>query len=212
MHAVDLGTVTCYILGDSRGRALVNAGNKADASRLWRYMARSGIDPAQIGLVVITSPSRDHVGGVGDVLASVEAPVILHRSALAALRENPLVSPEGATTFVPRLMEGEELDIGRYVPGVRLVSTPGPRPGSISVVFDGRAVVGDLIDPAHLGRSSAPVECSSILAGWRLLLDLGIVTAYPTRGNPVDAPELREAYERGMGRTGSSRGGPPEAP
>ncbi|SIQ09584.1 MBL fold metallo-hydrolase [Micromonospora avicenniae] len=116
--------------------------------RLPEELAAAGIDPADVGTVVLTHLHTDHVGWAGPLFPNADH--VIQRAEVDALElfhpELParLLTPLRATGRL-RVVDGET----SLTPGVRLLHTPGHTPGHQSVLIeaddDRLLVTGDLL-------------------------------------------------------------------
>jgi glyoxylase-like metal-dependent hydrolase (beta-lactamase superfamily II) len=153
----------CYAIRWDDGRTvLVDAGiGPADApaatwapvpGRLPEQLARAGIEPDEVDLVVLTHLHTDHVGwaATGRRPYFRNARYALQRAELESAQH---IAPATFDGIVTPLHESGQLDLldGDRVlaPGLRAVATPGHTPGHQCVVLDGGgrtlALTGDLV-------------------------------------------------------------------
>jgi len=140
---------------DARACAIVDPGE--EAGLILHKLAASGATPVAIWL---THAHLDHVLGVARVAAETGAPVFLHpadrplydhvpeQAEAFGLRGDPQPAPDRA--FAP----GEELRVGELTFVVR--HTPGHSPGSVCLVGEGAAFVGDVLFQGSIGRTDLP--------------------------------------------------------
>ena len=147
----------CYLVIDETARqcAIVDPGE--DTGLILHQLEQAAVSPLAIWL---THAHLDHVLGVSQVRAATGAPVFLHPS------DRPLYDrvPDQATAFGLRadllappdrsFAHGQELRVGGLSFTVR--HTPGHSPGSISVVGEGVAFVGDVLFQGSIGRTDLP--------------------------------------------------------
>lgn len=115
--------------------------------------AESGVDPAEVGVVVLSHLHADHAGGswAGEGPRFPNARVVLHETDLAFFSDEH--EPYVAVPEMERLGELGMLDLDpsdrEVAPGLRVVHTPGHTPGHRSIVLeasDERIVItGDLL-------------------------------------------------------------------
>ena len=160
-----LGVVVNAFLVRDEGAVLVDAGLAGREARLLRALARAGVAPRDVALVVVTHAHADHVGGAEALRRATGAPVLLgaadaghardprtltYRATGAAGRlAAPLVRGwsrlRPGRPFEADLLADAPMDLARFGVRGRVEPTPGHTPGSLSVVTaGGDAIVGDL--------------------------------------------------------------------
>ena len=110
--------------------------------------------------IVNTHGHGDHIGGNTELKEATGKPLIIGRHDAAMLTDpwkNMSAQFGMPVTSVPadRLLdEGDEVKIGDG--GLKVFHTPGHSPGSIILVDDGFAIVGDLLFAGSIGRTDFP--------------------------------------------------------
>lgn len=152
---------------------LVDAGSPGEADKITRAMARHGVEPSDLSLILLTHAHADHAGAAKELRERSGAPVALHPADNAMLRRGAMgrlkpVRPrhrlleryvnkpfDGLDADLP-LSDGQRLD--EFGLAARVVETPGHCAGSVSVVLDpteadqpSDAIVGDLLIGGFLG-------------------------------------------------------------
>ena len=117
----------------------------------------------QIQQIIITHGHADHIAGVSELKRITGAEVFIHAEDAGMLTDSaknfslyfstPITVPS-ADKF---LTGGESHHIGNLEFEIRHV--PGHSPGSICLVYDGFAIVGDTIFAGSIGRTDFP-KCS----------------------------------------------------
>lgn len=220
IHPLQLGVATSFLVVGEAGRCvLVDAGEPGKGRAFEKGMARLGIDPRRIELLVITHGHWDHVGSARAIHERTGAPVAMHvldRHSLELGRPGP--PPPGITSWgklLSRLLGPltrfvsfpamgvqiplglDELDLRPYGVAGRVIHTPGHSPGSVSVVLEtGEALVGDMAmngPPMRIGPGLPSVAevPAQLVPSWRKLLALDIRTVYPAHGHPFPAEVMR---------------------
>lgn len=206
---VSLKYSNLYLLrGDSV--ALVDAGSPSDIEDLGSALAKVGLRPADVKVVVLTHGHGDHAGmalflqrsgakivvGRGDELqTSVGHNDEMTPQSLFARVLKPVVKlPYDA--FQPDVLVDDEADLAAYgLPGVRVKHMPGHTRGSL-VVFVGRreAIVGDMMlggiwggmfHGETAGDHYYQLDPDQNRCNVQALLDAGIETYHLGHGGPV---------------------------
>lgn len=169
-HKIRLGLCNAYLIEGSRGAVLVDAGPKHCEKFLFRYLARQGMAPTDIKLVVVTHAHFDHVGGLQTITEVCGCPVAIHPVEGDLVRCGRVVFPPGINWFGktasslgrafggrafggrlfqfpaadPDILVSEEMSLEDFGVSGKIVPTPGHTPGSLSVLLpDGAGFVGD---------------------------------------------------------------------
>jgi glyoxylase-like metal-dependent hydrolase (beta-lactamase superfamily II) len=211
-----LGMTAAYALKGDR-TVLIDAGNPGDEGKILDGLARAGVAPADVSLILITHGHVDHFGAAAALKAATGAPVAVHTADAGALRSgfNPPVTPRGRAgrwlkillgRFVPGggppvepdiLLDGETA-LDEYGASARVIPTPGHTPGSISVHLPGGPVViADLIFGGLLCRrrphppwvADDPDQNRDSV---RAVLDLGPTALLAAHGGPFDPAAVRK--------------------
>lgn len=157
---------------------VIDPGLRMQGPPLLLALAREGLAPEDVDLVVNTHGHDDHVQGNAYFPATR---VALHR----------LECPEADPSDRIWLLEGEE---GRVAPGLRYVRTPGHTPGSITLMVDTAegvvAVAGDTVGPLpgyfvnmRLPQGFAGRE--ELLRSWERIRAEGPVVVIPGHNPPI---------------------------
>ncbi len=216
---VPLGIVTAYLLR-ADGVVGIDAGPRGKAWQFANGLARGGVRPEDVRLIVLTHGHWDHVGSAAEVKALTGGKLAIHEADRACVEQSLVRLPPGITRwgrafiaierlFLPRItipatsvdviLGDEPLPLGEYgLPG-RILHTPGHSPGSVTVLLDsGDAFVGDLAMngfPLRRGPGLPIIaeDPEAVIRSWRHLLDAGARTIYPGHGKPFPADVMRRA-------------------
>ncbi len=218
IHAIKLGFEYCYLV-QGEGTILIDGGSPNQAHRFVKAMARLNIDPKSVGLILITHGHWDHIGTARDIKEITGARIAMHHREKQWLEKSMKVLPPGVTfwgrifkavmarfmplvripaTEVDVVLGDEESSLAEYgIPG-RVLYTPGHSAGSVSVLLEtGDAFVGDLAMngfPLRLtpGLPIFAEDLDKVRGSWKLLLDRGAKTVYPSHGKPFPAEVMRK--------------------
>ncbi|MEV6205802.1 MBL fold metallo-hydrolase [Kitasatospora sp. NPDC051914] len=203
--------INAYLLLGRRP-IVVDAGTPGSGRLIRDAVARHGVDPADIGLIVITHGHIDHFGSAAELHRLTGAPVAGHVDDLQPFRTGRVHEPYLPTGPMGRLMDRDprlhataepfEPDVlvrgetGLHDFGVdaRIMPTPGHTAGSISVLTDdGDLVAGDMVANSFMGlipgRPANPPfhdDPQRNLASLREMLALGPTRLHVGHGIPLD--------------------------
>lgn len=171
-----------FLIREDTGCVLVDAGNPGKADRILERLAKRGVAPDDIHLILLTHGHVDHFGSAAALREWTGAPVAIHALDADAVRQGihqpdslqstwrliallmrisalrALALSDRAPTFEPDIVFEGEFRLDEYSVAGRVIPTPGHTPGSVSVLLDsGEAIVGDMVvgDPLWLLRRLA---------------------------------------------------------
>ncbi len=220
IYGLPLGVGNTYILRD-RGTVVIDGGAPKKGKVFLKGLAKAGVKPDEVKLIIITHGHWDHIGSAADIKAITGAKILMHQEERKWLETPIKQMPPGVTRWgkiLVSLLAGlmipfvhikpakvdiaitdEGFNLKDYgIPG-RIVYTPGHTAGSISILLDsGEAFVGDLAMNAFPMRVSPglPVfaeDMPAVLASWKRLLDQGVTTIYPGHGRHFPAEIMKKA-------------------
>lgn len=207
--------VNTYLVRGERP-ILVDAGFPSDEAAIRAGLASQGIAPADLALIVITHGHGDHFGSAA-ALKAPDTPVAVHPLEAERLATGtsgrvevfsttgrvlsllPMAS-QSLTAVPPQVLLEDRQTLDDYGLPAQIIHTPGHTDGSISLLVDGIAIIGDLMagsllypdQPDYPFFIEDPADQSQILTSVRRLLDAGGQTFYPGHGLPFS----RSAAER----------------
>ncbi len=208
--------VNAYLLLGRRP-VLVDAGTPGSARTIRDHIARHGVDPADLALIVITHGHIDHFGSAAELHRFTGAPVAGHVADLGPYRtggaRKPYLptGPMGrvmdrnkklhvqAEPFEPDVLIKGETGLSDFGIEARIMPTPGHTAGSVSVLTDdGDLVAGDLVANSFMGLipgkpANPPFhdDPRSNLASLRAMLDLNPTALHVGHGTPLDPDRVR---------------------
>lgn len=140
---VNLGFVSAYILSRGGEAAIVDTGVAGSSEAIEASLSSIGLDWSAVGHVILTHHHGDHIGSAAEILGLAPDAV-----AYAGAEDIPSITVPRAVTPVA---DGDD------VFGLRIITTPGHTPGSISVLdpAGGFLVAGDALRTAE-GRPTLP--------------------------------------------------------
>jgi hydroxyacylglutathione hydrolase len=203
---------TCYIIQD-RGTIMFDGAWNKSTAPFKELLAKHGIDPLEIRLIVLSHGDFDHVGGTKNLKELTGAEIAIHENDRRHLEEAIFHWPEGTSAW-GRISRASMLPlvrrIGKFPPvkadlvlgdndqsleefGIsgKIIYTPGHTYGSVSVLLDsGEAFVGCLVHnrlPFVL-RPRLPIyamDMPLLKESLRKVIGMGAKILYPGHGKPV---------------------------
>lgn len=155
-----------YLIVESDGLTLIDAGLPWSANKILKYIITLGYAPTDLRRIVITHADGDHVGGLAALKAASGARAYasaIEAEAIAAGRQSRQIKPHGlqrwlfaalAPVFKVRPVTVDEVLTGDEIlpvlGGLRVLETPGHTPGHISlfapsagILFAGDSMVSE---------------------------------------------------------------------
>jgi len=207
-----------YLVRDT-GAVLVDTGMPGDAPRLRELLAKEGLAPEDLSLILHTHAHWDHCGSTRRLKEWTDAPIAVHRADAAMMcgGHNGELKPMGwagrfLKPFLDRAYPGvqadilleDECDLSPFGIPARILATPGHTAGSISLLTaEGDAIVGDLIMGGYWGGtllSSRPTyhyfaeDAALLRASIAQLLEHAPVRILPGHGGPLDPDKVAQRF------------------
>ena len=217
---ISVGPVSNFYAVEENGKTmLVDTGCFLNQPGWTLKAVLSGIDLANVSLIVLTHGHFDHAGGIHHAKVLTGAPIMAHPGCETFLKTGkftpyrprnelgqkfydnvaapaPIDAPEPVDIDIPVT---EETDLHPYGFSAKVIMTPGHTLDSISVVFDsGETFVGDtVLDPFEEGICSMAVlslDDELLKESGKKLLDAGLTSAYSGHGGPFTREQVEQAY------------------
>lgn len=151
---------------------LVDAGFPGDADAIMRAIARAGLTPRDLTLLVHTHGHIDHAGATAVLQQRLGVPTMIHQADAPNLvtGTNGIVTPRNLEArmvaamlvrpfdpVTPDIVLSAETSLHAYGVDGQIIFTPGHTKGSISLLFgNGEAIVGDVMMGGWLGGALRP--------------------------------------------------------
>ncbi len=167
----------CYLLLGEKP-VLVDTGAPGDLKRILAALQANGVEPKQLGLILLTHGHSDHAGCAAELKRRSGALIALHTGDVRLVRagENGVLAAQDTMgrivrPFVDEQFEAFEPDL-QFRDGFslephgikgRVLATPGHTLGSASVVLaSGEAIIGDVLRGSMLwpNRASPHFFCN----------------------------------------------------
>jgi len=214
---LQLGFVKAFLVRGAGKHVLVDSGTAGSSAKILAKLERGGVNPKDVGLIVVTHVHPDHTGSLAEVVQATGAKVAVHR--LEAERVRTGVSPPAAQNRLsriffrpsekpsasgvePDILIDDELDLKPYGVAGKVIWTPGYTRGSVSVVLEsGEAIVGDLVLPRYMSFGPPAIAFWAVnredsVASIRKVLDLNPSIILTSHGGPYRPEALDKLRER----------------
>jgi hydroxyacylglutathione hydrolase len=201
--------VNVYLISVSGSITLIDTGVAGSENAIFEHICRNGMDPGNIGTIVLTHAHPDHVGSAKTIRERTGCTIAAHADDLGWIedtgrqaRERPVpgfsVLVAGAVTVDWVLKEGDviELDEGR---SLTVIHTPGHSPGSIALLLKPEMVLfsGDAVPvPGDLPIYDDPVKVIASIS--RLKAIERIMMLYSSWDDPRESRAAYRAMEDGI--------------
>lgn len=214
---IRLGSVYAFLLTGGTA-ALVDTGNPGSDEKILQMMARLGLHPHDLKLIVLTHGHSDHFGSSAALREKTGAQVAIHARDAGALRtgENPAFAPtntpgrlfglflsktvRGFAPFEPDIVFSGETPLSPYGIDGTILCTPGHTEGSVSVLLGGGdMLVGDAVMGGMLGKGKPrfPMYAENVQSAKESIariLEISPTRVYTGHGGPFSTTELRARF------------------
>lgn len=172
IHRINLMIANVYVIQQSRRVVLVDTGAPNSGKRIESALARLGIRPSEVALILLTHAHSDHAGSAAELRQRWGVPLAVHAGDRAMLERGtngdfvpmdlearlsrPFVDVP-FTGITPDIVLDAGQDLSAYGLEAQLLHTGGHSAGSISLIFeDGSAIVGDILRGGIMGGTFLP--------------------------------------------------------
>ncbi|MBM3130229.1 MAG: MBL fold metallo-hydrolase [Chloroflexi bacterium] len=215
IHTLFTGVANTFIVENSRGVMLVDAGMPRQARRIVNAIRARGHTPSDVRLILVTHGHIDHAGSAVALKKLTGAPIALHRADARLVVTPNLKIPPGRTratetlgalmraagwampleTFAPDVALDDGQSLRDFGFAARAIHTPGHTAGSLSVLCDdGALFVGDaILNLVHVAFPLYWEDAPQARASALKIHALKPRVCYTAHGRAFDATEL-EAF------------------
>ena len=206
-HRIQVWSTNCYLLSGKK-IILIDGGAPGHVKDFMRGIARVGISPRDIDLVLLTHGHADHIGSLPQIQQLTGTKIAVHEANRDWVKSGqpplpPDVTAWGRTLiglatqlYQPKIhpcridyaIDDEGFSLAKYsIPG-QIIHTPGHSTGLICVLLDtGELFAGDLAMNAWFLRRTLglPVladDINLVVENWQKLIRMGAKRVYPDHG------------------------------
>ncbi len=146
----------CYLVIDHSSHKAVIVDPGGDPDRICELCSAHR---AEVTLILNTHGHGDHIGANGVLKARLGVPIGIHEADADCLPDplmnlsayfEPVTSPPADML----LTHGQEIEVGTSM--LKVLSTPGHSPGSVSFLSKGWVICGDVLFRGSIGRTDFP--------------------------------------------------------
>ncbi len=218
LHRISLVNVSAFLLFKPGEALLVDCGNQGSESKIIEEMARLGLQPESLKLLILTHAHYDHAGSARRLKELCGCKIMIHRSEASRLEAGYTPIPAGTRwkakviatvgrlfarrimrypSAVPDILVDESASLTEFgFPG-RIIHTSGHSLGSMVVLMeDGEMLAGDTLIGIPGKRIFPPFaeDLPGLLQSWKLLSELQVSTFHPAHGRSISFSKFNEEY------------------
>ncbi len=206
-YRIPIGICNSFLLRGER-TILIDGGAWGGFPSFQRQLKTLGVDPQEIGLILLTHGHWDHISCLADIQKLTGAKIAIHARDQFMVETGEPPFPNGVTTYgklmtwsarllihphlsplkVDTVIPDAGMSLREFgIPG-EVIYTPGHSMGHVSILLDsGDAFVGDMaMNDWYLRLSPGlPVlgdDIELVVESWKKILPLGIKRIYPAHG------------------------------
>lgn len=224
IQRIGLGNVSSYLIYRPGEAILVDCGNGGSEIRILEVIAKLGLDPGMLKLLVLTHSHFDHAGSAARLKELTGCKVMVHSLEAERLRKGYSPIPPGTRwkakvlvavgrVFMRRLMNfngaeadllvEESFDLSAFgFPG-RVIHAPGHTHGSMILLMEGGELIGgDTIFGLEKKQHFPPFaeDLPALVATWGKITKLPAKILYPAHGHSFPFESFLEEYDGAMKR------------
>lgn len=214
IHTIDLGWVNCYLIKDEGDYILIDTGMKRHSKKILSFLETNSISPEKIGLIIITHCHADHVGSLQKLKEKTHAQTLIHEMEADKLRSgiSAEVEPVGLlklfvnknkkrtiSAVTPDIIIQDNFSLEEYGIKGKVIHTPGHTQGSISVIANNSAFVGDIAMKLPLTFSYTPNiahDMDKVFSSWKKIIANNVKTIYPSHGKPFGVQVMKKTLQK----------------
>ncbi|MFK7922744.1 MAG: MBL fold metallo-hydrolase [Bacteroidia bacterium] len=213
---IEVGGSNVYLLRGTKN-ILIDAGTPKGTDKIEKGLAKLGLTPKDLALIVLTHGHGDHGGGTAYFQENYQIPVLGGKgdeemmargdngefevqSFIGRVLGNFVNYPFPPYVADHSLALGERWDLAPYGIAGEVIALPGHTPGSLAIkLASGEVFVGDLLRGGMLAEKQAKLhffheDRPQVDKQIRVLLDEGFKTFYLGHWGPLSAEEIDKNY------------------
>lgn len=213
---IEVGGSNVYLLRGTKN-ILIDSGTPKGTSKIEKALAKLGLTPSDLALIVLTHGHADHGGGTAYFQEKYQVPVLggkgdAEMMARGTNGEFEVKSFAGRLLgdfvnypFTPYVADhwlalGERWDLAPYGIAGEVVTLPGHTPGSLAIKLEsGEIFVGDLLRGSMIAKKQVRLhffheDRTKVDQQIRALIGEGFNTFYLGHWGPLSAAEIEKDY------------------
>ena len=218
LHRISLGGVAAYLLFKPGEGILVDSGRQGSEEKILQEMARKGLQPTDLKLLILTHAHYDHAGSARRLKEITGCRILIHRKEASRLEAGFTPIPSGTRwkakvivavgrifarhlmkypSATPDILMDESFNLAEFgFPG-RLIHTPGHTFGSVVVLMDkGEMITGDTLFGLAGKRIFPPFaeDRVELKKSWKKISEMELKIFYPAHGAPISLDKFMKEF------------------
>jgi hydroxyacylglutathione hydrolase len=218
LHRISLVGVAAYLLFKPGEAILVDSGRQGSEEKILLEMARMGLQPTDLKLLILTHAHYDHAGSAQRLKEVTGCRILIHRKEASRLEAGFTPIPSGTRwkakvvvavgrifarhlmkfpSASPDILMEDFFNLAEFgFPG-RLIHTPGHTPGSVVVLLEkGEMITGDTLFGLAGKRIFPPFaeDKTELKKSWKKISEMEINIFYPAHGVPISGDKFMKEF------------------
>jgi glyoxylase-like metal-dependent hydrolase (beta-lactamase superfamily II) len=214
---IKLPLSNAYLVKDKKA-ILVDTGSPRQADQILAAVQQTGVTPKDIALILHTHGHFDHAGSTAELKRRLRIPSAVHVNDAFMLRKgiNGEIKPRNFEARIikalvpnsfepsePDILLEEEMTLTDFGVDAKVLCTPGHTTGSISVLFNNEAIIGDVLMGGWAGGAvfgSRPNyhyyidDLGQLHDSLRKIMSYKPSKLYVGHGGPLTTEDVRESF------------------
>lgn len=222
MNTISVGKMAkVFLLENKNNYILIDTGIKKDRAIIEKFIKENIEDFSKLKLIVITHYHYDHTDNLRYINALTGAPILANENEKRNIENGEMDIPVGLTCFgrvmikimsksseekrfesaMVNISINDDFSLKDYGFEGKIICTPGHTLGSVSIIIEKSAFVGDLffnLPIINLFSVVPPIgkDLNSIKDSIAKLLEYDLEKIYPAHGKPFSYKKLVKTYKR----------------
>jgi len=218
LHRISLGGVAAYLLFKPGEAILVDSGRQGSEDKIIQEMARKGLKPTDLKLLILTHAHYDHAGSARRLKEISGCRILIHRLEASRLEAGFTPIPSGTrwkakiVVAVGRIFARHLMKYPSALPDIlmeasfnlaelgfpgRLIHTPGHTFGSVVLLMEkGEMITGDTLFGLAGKRIFPPFaeDKAELKNSWKKISEMEPVIFYPAHGTHISRDKFLKEF------------------